>query len=107
MDFLVLPSLTEGLPNVVLEAFSFGKPVVATRVGGVPELVTDGVNGIIVPPGDPASLAAGISRFLRDKAFAKMMGEEGYRTVVESFTFEEQSQKLQAIYSQLLSEPPR
>jgi glycosyltransferase involved in cell wall biosynthesis len=60
LDLLVLPSLTEGLPNVVLEAFAYKTPVVATAVGGVPELVKDGETGWLVPPRDPHALAQAI-----------------------------------------------
>lgn len=63
-DALVLPSLNEGMPLTILEAFACGKPVVASRVGGVPELVRDGDDGILVPPGDPEALAAGLERAL-------------------------------------------
>ncbi len=59
-DLLVLASDHEGLPLAVMEALALGVPVVATRVGGIPELVEDQVNGLLVPPGDPAALAAGI-----------------------------------------------
>lgn len=59
-DVLVLPSLTEGLPGALIEAGLCGLPTVASAVGGVPEIVDDGVTGILVPPGDPAALAAGL-----------------------------------------------
>lgn len=61
-DALCLPSLNEGLPNVVLEALACGIPVVASRVGGVPEIVRDGVNGVLVPPGDAKALTAALRR---------------------------------------------
>lgn len=61
-DLFVLASGHEGLPVAVMEAFALGVPVVATRVGGLPEVVTDGVDGLLVPPGDPAALAAAIRR---------------------------------------------
>jgi glycosyltransferase involved in cell wall biosynthesis len=67
-DVLVHPSLSEGMPNVVLEAMALGTPVVATRVGGTPEVVTDGQTGLLVPPGDPAALADALSRLLADAA---------------------------------------
>jgi glycosyltransferase involved in cell wall biosynthesis len=63
-DVLCLPSLNEGLPNVVLEAMACGLPVVASRVGGVPELVREGVNGLLTPAGDPAALARALRQAL-------------------------------------------
>ena len=66
-DVLCLPSLNEGLPNVALEAMACGLPVVASHVGGVPEIVRDGVNGFLVPPSDPGSLADALRRALTTK----------------------------------------
>jgi glycosyltransferase involved in cell wall biosynthesis len=69
----VLPSRSEGLPNALLEAMAAGVPVVATNVGGTPEIVQDGRTGLLVPPGDPAALAAGITRVLDDPPAAARM----------------------------------
>jgi glycosyltransferase involved in cell wall biosynthesis len=102
MDLMVLPSLTEGLPNVVLEAFACAKPVVATRVGGVPEIVEDGVNGILVPPEKPGLLAEAIKFCLDAPEKRRMMGEAGYKKVKSEFTFESQTKKLEAIYGEVL-----
>jgi len=104
MDLLVLPSLTEGLPNVVLEAFACGKPVVATSVGGVPEVVRDGVNGILVPPRRPDLLAEAILHRLRNPEESRRMGMRGREIVAEEFTFEQQNRRLEAIYDEVLAE---
>ncbi len=104
MDFMVLSSLTEGLPNVLLEAFSYAKPSVATAVGGVPEVVDNGVNGILVPPRRPDLLAKAIETFLAEPRILRKMGEAGYKKVKSDFTFELQTQKLEKIYHQVLTE---
>jgi glycosyltransferase involved in cell wall biosynthesis len=78
----VLSSWSEGMPNAVLEAMVAGRPVVATAVGGVPELVLDGVTGCLVPPGDDVALAAAIGRIIKDPALAATMGAAGRRHVL-------------------------
>lgn len=103
MDLLVLPSLTEGLPNVVLEAFACAKPVIATAVGGVPEIVEDGKNGFLVQAGHPELLAEAILKSLVSSEMRKMMGKAGYDTVRAKFTFEEQTRKLKEIYNEVLT----
>ena len=104
MDFMVLPSLTEGLPNVVLEAFACGKPVIATNIGGVPEVVEDGINGILIPPQRSDLLAEAIQKCLLSPEKAKKMGTTGYHKVKSEFTFELQTRSLEHIYSEILSE---
>lgn len=104
MDLMVLPSLTEGLPNVILEAFACAKPVVATDVGGVPEIVEDGINGILVPPGRTDLLAEAIKICLAAPEERRVMGEAGYHKVKSEFTFESQAQKLETIYNEVLKE---
>ena len=98
MDFMVLPSLTEGLPNVVLEAFANRKCVVATSVGGVPEIVEGGVNGILVPPNRSDLLAKGIENLLGSPEFRENLGQAGYHKVKRNFSFEKQNRKLEEIY---------
>jgi len=88
-DALVLPSFTEGFPQVLLEAMARGAPIVATAVGGVPRLVKDGVNGLLVPPGDPAALAAALARLGAEPALAAALAARGLETA-RRFTSEVQ-----------------
>jgi glycosyltransferase involved in cell wall biosynthesis len=76
-DVSVLPSLSEGFPNSLVEAMAAGRPVVATRVGGVPDAVADGVTGLLVPPATPALLAAALAELLADPARRAAMGAAG------------------------------
>lgn len=80
---LVLPSRSEGLGRVVIEAFCRGRPVVATSVGGIRDLVEDGVNGLLVPAGDTAALAAALVRLLTDRALAERLAEDARRSADE------------------------
>jgi glycosyltransferase involved in cell wall biosynthesis len=82
-DVLCLPSLSEGLPNVALEAMACGLPVVASRVGGVPEVVRDGVNGLLVPPSNPVALADALQR-----ALATKWDREAIRASVSQFDWD-------------------
>jgi glycosyltransferase involved in cell wall biosynthesis len=100
LDLLVLPSYTEGLPNVVLEAFASSVPVVATAVGGTPEVVEDKVSGYLVPPGDADALAGRILDALSSEENLREMGLHGRQRVLEHFTFERQAQR----YLELLGE---
>jgi glycosyltransferase involved in cell wall biosynthesis len=77
---LVLPSRSEGLGRVVVEAFCRGRPVLATRVGGIPDLVEDGVNGLLVAPGDVAALAETLVRLLTDRSLAERLGDGARRS---------------------------
>ena len=90
-DVVVLPSFTEGLPNVALEASAAGVPVVATAVGGIPEVVQDGTTGFLVPPGQPAAIAAKVGELLRDPAARGRLGAAGKEFMRTAFTFEAQA----------------
>lgn len=91
IDLFVLPSLPgEGLPNVLLEAMACRKPVIATQVGGVPELVKDGENGFLVPSGNIAALRTALEQALRDRERLKLLGKNAQATVEKSFSLQQQ-----------------
>jgi glycosyltransferase involved in cell wall biosynthesis len=100
MDVFVLPSLSEGLSLSLLEAMAAGLPVVATAVGGNPELVREGETGYLVPPRDPAALASAIGRLLVDRASAQAFGAAGRRRVLEEFSAERMVERYEALYAE-------
>ena len=102
-DLVALPSYTEGLPNVVLEGLAAGLPVVATAVGGTPELVQDGVSGYLVPPGDPDALAERMLRVLLSGDCGRSMGEQGREYMRVHFTFAAQAAGYQRFFDALLA----
>ncbi len=85
IDIFVLPSLYEGLPFVLLEAMGAGRPVIATTVGGIPEVVMDGVTGILVPPKDPLALSRAMGYLLENRKVATEMGRKGRERVERHF----------------------
>ena len=103
MDLFVLPSDWEGMSNALLEAMAAGLTVVATAVGGTPEVVVDRVTGLLVPPRDPQTLADAILRLLRDPDLRKQMGKAGRERVVEHFSVERMVERTEALYEQLLA----
>jgi glycosyltransferase involved in cell wall biosynthesis len=102
-DMLVCPSIwQEPFGKVVIEASACEKPIVATRVGGLPELVKNNENGILIPPNNPASLANAVIHLLSNKKTAIRMGKKGRQIVESDFTYEVASAKCQAIYKKIL-----
>lgn len=104
VDLMVLPSHTEGLPNAALEALLMEVPVLATRVGGTPEVITDGETGRLVPAHSPEGLAVGIIEFLADSESWKRMASRGKDMVKANFDFQVRTQKLEAIYAEIMME---
>jgi len=100
LDLLVLPSRKETFGMVVIEAMAFGLPVVATNAGGVPEIVMDGVTGILVPPDDPEALARAISRIMSDRKMASEMGLQGRRRAVERYQLSTHIDQLESVLHQ-------
>ncbi len=107
VDVAVLPSVEEGLPNAVLEAMAAGKPVVATRVGGIPEAVVHGETGLLVPPRDSAALAEAILWLLQHPAEAARFGAAGRRRVGEHFQLSTMVRQYEAVYERLVAEKGR
>jgi glycosyltransferase involved in cell wall biosynthesis len=101
-SLVVLPSLAESFGFVLVEAMGLGKPVVATTTGGIPEVVSDGETGLLVPPGNAPALAGAIARLLRDPAEATALGEAGRRRSA-LFTFERMMRGYEAVYESVLA----
>lgn len=97
-DLVVLPSFSEGVPIVLMEAMSCGRPVVATRVGGVPEIVEHEGGGLLVSPGDPDELAVALRRLVDEPLEARQMAERGARYVRDEFSVERSIPKLAALF---------
>jgi glycosyltransferase involved in cell wall biosynthesis len=104
LSLLVHPALMEGLGVSLLQAASAGVPIVASRAGGIPEAVRDGVNGLLVPPGDASALAEAIGRLLGDPGLARAMGEAGRRLMQEEFSVDAMVEGNLRVYRDVLAE---
>jgi glycosyltransferase involved in cell wall biosynthesis len=102
MDLFVLPSLNEGMGRVLVEAMAMELPCIASRVSGVPDVVEDGLTGVLVPPRDPQALAREISTLIEHRERAREMGRQGRLKVVPEFSVERMITKLEAVYRELL-----
>ncbi len=100
-DIFVLPSLNEGMGRVLVEAMAAGLPIVASRVGGIPDLVIDGKNGLLVPPADASALEKSICTLLKDKAQRKRMGEAG-KKMCRPYSAEAMVEQIDDLYTELL-----
>ena len=97
-DIFVLSSTWEGLPMVILEALAAGCPIVSTAVGGVPSAVVDGQTGVLVPPRDPAALAAGIERVARDPSWRRRLAAAGRALFADRFSAESMARRYETLY---------
>jgi len=102
-DVAVLPSFFEGMGRVLLEAMAMEKPVVASRVGGIPDLVEHGVNGLLVSPGDVLELSNAIKTVVKDKKLAHEMAEKGRKRITEQFSAEAMVQSIEKVYNECLN----
>jgi L-malate glycosyltransferase len=100
-DLFVMSSVTEGLGTSLLDAMACARPIVATRAGGIPEIVEDGVNGLLVPVRDHHALADAIVRALKDAALRQRMGDAGFARVNDRFTVERMVSETATVYEQV------
>jgi len=98
-----LPSFFEGMGRVLLEAMAMEIPVVASRVGGIPDLVKHRLNGLLVKPGDVAELANALEQILSDSVLSSKMGKEGRKRIQEQFSSDIMVQSIDKVYQELLT----
>ncbi|MGB3220716.1 MAG: glycosyltransferase, partial [Anaerolineae bacterium] len=104
-DIVAHPTRNDGRSVSVLEAMAWAKPVVATRVGGLPELIEEGVNGLLTPPDDPAALAAALHRLAQDPDLRRRMGQAGRaRFLAGDFTVAAMVKATLAVYRQVIAQ---
>jgi glycosyltransferase involved in cell wall biosynthesis len=98
LDIFTLPSIAEGISNTILEAMASGLPVVATRVGGNPELVDEGITGLLPPASDPAALAAALQTYLDHPALVARHGQAGRKKIESTFSMDAMVKGHLAVY---------
>ncbi len=103
IDIFVLPSLNEGLPMTLLEAMAASKPVIATRVGAVPAVITDDQTGLLIEPGDEAGLTNALSRLLADPQLCRRLGQKARAHVEQHYSAAAMIQKYRALYHEVLA----
>lgn len=101
-DLFLLASHKEGLPRAIIEAMMVGLPVVATQVGGVPELVEHGRTGFLIPPGDPQALAQAVQSLLENPTLARRMGGAGQQKALREFTLDQMCARTYRVYQEVL-----
>jgi glycosyltransferase involved in cell wall biosynthesis len=106
-DIFVLTSIREGLPVSLLEAMAAGKAIVGTSVGGIPDAITDGETGLLVPPGNPAAVAAAVSRLLGDPTLRESLGQAAMRVAEERFSVDHQARSIGEVYETLFDRKAR
>lgn len=104
INIFVMPSIAEGLPNALLEAMAMGKPIVTTEVGGIPEIVKNGFNGLLVPPRDTLSLSKAIKELISNDRLAAKLGQAARDLVHDNLSIKAIAQKWQSLYLSILKE---
>ncbi|MGB0383350.1 MAG: glycosyltransferase family 4 protein [Ardenticatenaceae bacterium] len=106
-DLFVLPSRAEGIPNAMLEAMACGLPVVASRVGGIPDVVEDGESGLLVPPDDVPALVGALDRLLADSDLRRQMGQKARERVVSDYSLKAATTRHLDLYREVIGLPER
>lgn len=107
LDLVVMPSLWEGLPITLLEAMACQRPILATTVGGIPEVITDEKNGLLIPPKNVPALIVALKRCHRERQFTQSLANAAFETVTNEFSIDHNAQKLLALYEELVCLPSR
>lgn len=103
-DIVLCPSLNEVLPLVICEAMAFEKPVVATSIDGIPEAITNGEEGFLIPPGDEQALYLALKKLLLEPNLMTTMGKKGRERVLRQFSFRTMSEKYRELFQSALKE---
>jgi glycosyltransferase involved in cell wall biosynthesis len=103
LDAFVLPSIKEGLPMALLEAMASRVPVIATKVGAIPNVIEDGISGMLIPPRDPKAIVDAVNSLLSNGHSAQEMAQKGFERVRDNFSSKIMSEKYMAVYKELLS----
>lgn len=98
LDIFVLPSVKEGLPYVILEAMQAKLPIIATAVGGIPEIIEDNINGLLINPADPAEISDSINKIINNPDLEKKLSKNAYQTVNQKFNFERMIEQTKNLY---------
>jgi phosphatidyl-myo-inositol dimannoside synthase len=110
-DVYVVPSIrdqrgnVDGLPNALLEGMGAARPIVASDVAGIPEVIIDGQHGLLTPERDPAAIANAITHLLDDRALAMRLGAAARRRVLEELTWDATAERFEAVYCRATREP--
>jgi glycosyltransferase involved in cell wall biosynthesis len=102
-DVLCLPSRQEPFGRSIVEAMALGKPVVASAVGGIPEVITDGVDGLLVPPDDPDALAEALSTVVDDAEFRVAIGKQALQTIRKRFDVAVLTRQIESVLTEAAS----
>jgi glycosyltransferase involved in cell wall biosynthesis len=103
-DALIVPSIAESFPISILEALAMGKPVIASRVGGIPEVISDGLNGFLFEPKDVLSLVEKLQKLIRDKALKKELSQNARESMISKFSISEMVGKIETLFVYLFKQ---